>query len=203
MIHTTLNSASAISAYATSLLAKAGVKTGVTTREDTQEAGKLSKPGQSLKAELAAPVRNHKTEVAQGALAKSATALGSELRVAMAKSGVTLTGSVDFALDAKGQLTVKGNEKDQAAVNAFLKADTRSPSFSDRITDLSDLAQTQSSQSQQATAISLAARHAGSATNVMALYTSFMNQQNTSPSLFTVSASSASLSYAGMLSSSA
>jgi hypothetical protein len=134
------------------------------------------------------------------ALNESQQALADELRAAMTKAGVTLSGEVQFAVSSDGSVEVTGDEKDTAAVQAFLKTDTSDPSFASRIATQAQTAVTLSNTIQQSAAISQAAKSAGSSgSNLLSLYTSLMQQKPTTTVVFSISESSSSLSYPGSL----
>lgn len=153
----------------------------------------------TAQAALAAAGSSHQAAVAEHALDKQQTALSKELRAAMTQSGITLTGSIEFSVGSDGALAIKGSDADKAAAASFLKADTHRPSCSSRLTSLVQDAGKPSATIQQRAAISQAARYGGSSGGVMSLYTSLMQQTNTTPTVFAVSAASSSLTYAGVL----
>lgn len=125
--------------------------------------------------------------------------LSADLRAAMGKAGVKLTGSIEFTVKSDGSVDLKGSDADKAATQAFLKADTSRPSFANRIATQAKEALQLSTTLQQSAAISQAAKAARSAGGVMALYTSLMQQAGTSSVVFSVSATGSSLSYPGAL----
>lgn len=126
-------------------------------------------------------------------------ALSADLRAAMGKAGIKLTGSIEFAVKSDGSVDLKGSDADKAATQAFLKADTSRPTFANRIATQAKEALQLSTTLQQSAAISQAAKAAKSAGGVMALYTSLMQQAGTSSVVFSVSATGSSLSYPGSL----
>lgn len=126
-------------------------------------------------------------------------ALSADLRAAMGKAGVKLTGSIEFTVKSDGSVDLKGSDADKAATQAFLKADASRPSFANRIATQAKEALQLSTTLQQSAAISQAAKAARSAGGVMALYTSLMQQASTSSVVFSVSATGSSLSYPGSL----
>ncbi|MBS0448126.1 MAG: hypothetical protein JSR59_19515 [Proteobacteria bacterium] len=139
------------------------------------------------------------TRAAQS-LARDATTLGSDLQSALHAAGVSLDGSVEFSLDAKGALQISGSDHDKAAVSSFLQGGSGGAAdLRNRLVRLTTSAGQLSQQIRQGAAASQAARYAGSSGNVMSLYSTFLQQQNATPAAFTLSATSASLSYAGML----
>lgn len=126
-------------------------------------------------------------------------ALSADLRAAMGKAGVKLTGSIEFTVKSNGSVDLKGSDADKAATQAFLKADASRPTFANRIATQAKEALQLSTTLQQSAAISQAAKAARSAGGVMALYTSLMQQAGTSSVVFSVSATGSSLSYPGSL----
>lgn len=144
--------------------------------------------------------------------AKSATAiqtleasqktLSTDLRAAMEKAGVKLTGTIEFSVKSDGSVEIKGSDADKAATKAFLKADTSQPSFATRIASQARDALKLSATLQQSAAISQAARAAKTSGGVMSLYTSLM-QQSGGAAVFSVSATSSSLIYPGSLAANA
>ncbi len=153
----------------------------------------------TAKAALAAAGNTHQATVAERALDKQQTALATNLRAAMARAGVKLTGSVEFSLVSDGTLAVKGTEADTRATTAFLKADTSKPGFSAQLSALARDAGKFSATVQQSAAITQAARYGGKSGGVMSLYASLMQQSNAAPAVFSVSAGSSSLTYPGVL----
>ncbi len=125
--------------------------------------------------------------------------LSADLRAAMGKASVKLTGPIEFTVKSDGSVDLKGSDADKAATQAFLKADTSRPSFANRIATQAKDALQLSTTLQQSAAISQAAKAARSAGGVMALYTSLMQQAGTSSVVFSVSATGSSLSYPGAL----
>lgn len=67
------------------------------------------------------------------ALEASQQTLGADLRQAMEKAGIRLTGTVDLTVAEDGDISVQGSEADQAAVQSLLQADTSQPGFASRI----------------------------------------------------------------------
>jgi len=196
-----------MSAYINALLAKASGAAG-TTGSSTDSANAAATPATvaakaAAAASLAAASQSFKSTSAQQKLDQKQTALATDMRAAMAKAGVALSGPVAFSVDAKGGLTVEGSDKDKAAVAAFLKADASKPGFSSRLSALSTEASALSATIRQSAAISQAARYAGASGNVMSMYSSLLAQQDATPATFSLSAASSSLTYAGVLSSKA
>ncbi|MDB5827568.1 MAG: hypothetical protein JWQ73_1788 [Variovorax sp.] len=151
------------------------------------------------KAALLTAGKSHQVTVASAALNQQQSTLAGDLRSAMQKSGVQLDSAVTFSLDSKGKLAVGGSDADRAKVAAFLAADTSKPNFSSKLTTLSQKADTLSASIQQRAAISQAARYASSPTGVMSLYATLSSRQESTPSVFSVSAASSAVSYPGML----
>ncbi|MGM9483723.1 hypothetical protein ACS5PN_21175 [Roseateles sp. NT4] len=129
--------------------------------------------------------------------------LGTELRAAMDKAGVHLSGAVEFSVKSDGSVDIKGSDADKAAAQAFLKADASQPNFATRIATQARDAMKLSTSIQQSAAISQAAKLARSSGGVMSLYTSLMQQSASTSVVFSVSANSSSLSYPGSLATNA
>jgi hypothetical protein len=195
-----VGSGASLSAYVNSLLTgktgsgASGTSSASPVNTATQAAADaaLDKAAHSFKATTA----QHKLE------AKEAT-LSTDLRAAMGKAGVTLGDSVEFSIGSDGVLSVSGSDKDKQAVTAFLKNDKSNPSFNSRVTELATQADSLSNTIRQTAAISQAARYGGSSGGVMSLYNSLLQQQDASPAVFSLSNSSSSLTYPGVLSSKA
>lgn len=196
----TILTGSAAFSYANSLLAKAGLSV---SEDGAQALADTSASNTPIQTALATPFRTSRIETAQRKLDGEQAALATDLRKALSQAGTSLKGAVEFSLDSKGQLVVKASEEDEAKLNAFLQADKSDPSFTSRLVALANDAESASGTSQQTTAISVAARYAGSPGNLMALYQSLMAQQDPAPAVFTLSPSSSSLSYPGVLRSEA
>jgi hypothetical protein len=120
-------------------------------------------------------------------LDKAQSALAADLRAALTKALAKLSEPVQFSVNSKGEVEVKGNEKDKAAVQAVLKADTSDPSLATRIATQASDAMQVSTQIQQ------------SADGVISLYQSLMQQTASTSVVFSVSADSSSLTYPGSL----
>ncbi len=129
--------------------------------------------------------------------------LAADLRAALSKAGVKLGGAIEFAVKSDGSVALNGSDADKAAMQAFLKADTSQPSFARRIATQAQDALKLSSSIQQSAAISQAAKFAKSAGSVMSLYQSLMQQAGATNVVFSMSATSSSLTYPGSLTASA
>ena len=129
--------------------------------------------------------------------------LSADLRAAMTKAGVKLTGPIEFSVTSSGAVDIKGSDADKAAVKAFLNADTSQPSFASRIAGQARDAMKLSTTIQQSAAISQAARLSKTSGGVMSLYTSLMQQTGATSVVFSVSATSSSLTYPGSLAANA
>lgn len=129
--------------------------------------------------------------------------LGTDLRAAMGKAGIHLSGAVDISVKSNGSVAFSGSDEDKAAMKAFLKADSSQPSFANRIADQAKEAMKLSTTIQQSAAISQAAKLARSAGGVMSLYTSLMQQNSSTSVMFSISSTSSSLSYPGALATNA
>jgi len=200
------SSGTSISAYVNSLLSK--TSTGAasdSTTGSTATSSTATSASAKAAAKAALDLASHtfKSTSAQQKLDQKQAALGSDLRSAMAKAGVTLQGSIELSVGSGGNLKATGSEKDTAAAIAFLKADATKPSFASRVASLASDATALSTSLRQSAAISQAARSAGRGGNVMSLYTSLLQQQEATPAVFGLSASSSSLSYPGVLASKA
>lgn len=195
-----LGSGNAMSSYVNSLLAKAkGADTsGV---EAGSQGDKLMKTASD--AALANAAKGVKAAAGQRQLESKATALATELQAALKQAGVKLSGSVEFSVAPDGQLAIKGTHKDADAARAFLKNDQRVPSFASRLGALAKEADAHSQTLRQNAAISQAARYAANASGVMSLYGSLLQRQDSTPAVFTLSASGGSLTYPGVLQSKA
>lgn len=144
-----------------------------------------------------------KSAAAARSLESAQKALSNDLRAALAKAGVKLGGAVEFAVKSDGGVELKGADADRAAVKAFLNADRSQPSFATRIASQARDAMKLSTTIQQSAAISQAAKLSKSSGGVMALYASMMQQTATTSVVFSVSATSSSLTYPGSLAANA
>jgi len=169
-----------------------------TTPQATASGSKASTPAISPAA-LQRAAGATKAATAAHALETGQKALSNELRAALDKAGVKLTGAVEFSIKSDGSVDMKGSDADKAATKAFLNADTNQPSFATRIAGQARDALKLSATIQQSAAISQAAKAAKSAGGVMSLYTSLMQQAGTASVVFSVSAASSALTYPGSL----
>ncbi|RTL24095.1 MAG: hypothetical protein EKK52_02610 [Burkholderiales bacterium] len=135
---------------------------------------------------------------AQG-LERGQKTLAADLRTALGKAGVKLGAAVEFSVSSSGAVEVRGSEADKAAVQRFLKSDTRQPSFASRIATQAQDALKLSSTIQQSAAISQAAQLSKTSGGVVSLYSSLMQSAGTAHVVFSVSAASSSLSFPGSL----
>ncbi|EGI76953.1 hypothetical protein [Hylemonella gracilis] len=126
-------------------------------------------------------------------------ALAADLRAALNQALAKLEGNVQFSVNAKGEVTVEGSDKDKAAVQAVLKADTSDPSLASRIATQASDAMQLSSQIQQSAAISQAAKSSTTPDGVISLYQSLMQQTASTSVVFSVSATTSTLTYPGSL----
>ena len=140
-----------------------------------------------------------KTATVARDLDKAQSALAADLRAALTKALAKLSEPVQFSVNSKGEVEVKGNDKDKAAVQAVLKADTSDPSLASRIATQASDAMQLSTQIQQSAAISQAAKLSKTADGVISLYQSLMQQTASTSVVFSVSADSSSLTYPGSL----
>lgn len=144
-----------------------------------------------------------KNAVVAQQLESAQKALSTDLRAALAKAGVKLGGAVEFSVTSSGAVDVKGSDADKAAVKAFLNKDSSLPSFASRIATQATHALKLSSTIQQSAAISQAARLSKTSGGVISLYSSLMQQAGSASVVFSVSATSSSLSYPGSLAANA
>jgi len=172
---------------------------GSNTSSSPVSANAKARIAATAQAALQAAGSTHQASVAGRALDKQQTALASDMRAAMTKSGVKLTGTVEFSVTSDGKVDLKGSDADKAATTAFLKSDASQPSFATRIATLARDALKVSATIQQSAAISQAARYGGKSGGVMSMYTSLMQQSTTTSAVFSFSASTNSLTYPGAL----
>lgn len=158
---------------------------------------------QASQAALQRAAGTAKSSVAVHQLDAAQKKLGTELRAALDKAGVHLSGAIDISVKSDGSVAFNGSDDDKAAMKAFLNADTGQPSFANRIADQAKEAMKLSTTIQQSAAISQAAKLARSAGGVMSLYTSLMQQASSTSVVFSVSATSSALTYPGSLATSA
>ena len=184
--------------YLTAQTSQNAGSTGSSTASATGSTTANTKVATVTPAALQAAAGRHDASVAGRALDKQQAALASDVRAAMSKSGIKLSGAVEFSVSSDGTVGIKGSDADKAATTAFLKADTSQPSFATRIATQARDALKLSATIQQSAAISQAARYGGKS-GVMSLYTSLMQQTNTSAAVFTIAAGSSSLTYPGAL----
>jgi hypothetical protein len=145
----------------------------------------------------------NKAATATRALEAGQKTLSTDLRAALGKAGVKLSGAVEFTVKSDGSVDIKGSDADKAATRAFLSADTSQPSFATRIANQAREALKLSASIQQSAAISQAAKLAKSSGGVMSLYTSLMQQAGTASVVFSVSGTASSLTYPGSLTAAA
>ena len=190
------------------LSALLGTAAGTDTSSTTTTSSSSSTDDETITdASLQLAAKMYKSATAIQNLDNSQKSLGEDLRAAMTKAGVTLSGDVQFTIGSDNSVEVTGTgadaDADVAAVQAFLKADTSDPSFATRIADQAQTAVTLSDTIQQNAAISQAAQslqgNAAAAGSVLSLYKSLMQQQPTTKVVFTLSTKSSSLTYPGSL----
>ena len=177
--------------------------TGGGTAAAATSAGKSGTTAQVSQAALQRAAGTAKSSAAVQGLETAQKKLSADLRAALEKAGVKLTGTVDFTVKSDGSVSLKGSDADKAAMKSFLSADTSQPSFATRIASQAKDALKLSETIQQSAAISQAAKSAKSAAGVMSLYTSFMQQASASSAVYSLSATSSSLTYPGSLSANA
>lgn len=203
----------ATSAYVAQLLAKAQ-GTGTTTTTGSTDSGtattsaatartKAEAAQETVSSRLLASIStNHSFTASQQAVDKQSTTLIAGIRSAIAQAGVKLSGAVEFSVGTAGKLQVKGSDADKAAIQSFMDADKTSPSFGSRLVSLVKDANALSSSIQKTAAISQAARYS-STSNFLSAYGTLVQGQSSTASVFSLSASSASFTYPGMLASKA
>ena len=191
---TSLNSAPALSQYATALLAKQQHQQQATGGASTQAVDPLT-------SRLTAARTDFKSATAQHGLDKQQAALGQELANGLSKLGLKVGADVSFAVGPDGSVSVEGSDADKAAVDATFKSDISNPSLQSRIGSVLKTAQALSASTQQSNAISMAARYGGASTNVMAMYTQFMGHADATPATLNFDGAASSLSYPGALDS--
>jgi hypothetical protein len=155
------------------------------------------------KVALGVAAHRFQAQTAGSGLEHDQSKLGTQLQAAMTKAGFKLTGSVAFSMGSDGKLAVQGSDADKATMTAFFKADTSTPSFSSKLTSLTGSADKLSASIRQNAAILQAGRYGAGGSGVMSLYTSLVKSQDTTPATFSLSASTSSLNYPGVLSTSA
>jgi hypothetical protein len=197
------NSGASLLSYLTAKTSQNAGSAGGGTSSSATSTDALSIAAATKQVALQAAGKTPQNSTAIRTLDKQQAALGNDLRAAMNKANVKLTGTIEFSVGSDGAVDVKGNDADKAAVKAFLKADTGLPSFANRIATQAKSALDISSKLQERAAISQAARYAGASGNVMAMYSSLMAQGSTTTAVFSVSTTSSSLSYPGSLSTKA
>jgi hypothetical protein len=193
-----LSSSHSLLNYLTAQTSQNAGSAGSNTASATGSANANTKVATVTQASLQAAAGRHHASVAGRALDKQQTALAGDLRAAMSKAGVKLSGPVEFSVSSNGTVSTKGSDADKAAMTAFFKADTSKPGFAARIATQAQDALKLSTTIQQHAAISQAARFGGKA-GVMSMYASLMQQTNTTAAVFSVAADSSSLTYPGSL----
>lgn len=173
---------------------------GAATGKTASAGGKATAPSMSAAA-LQRAAGTAKASSANQQLDSAQKKLSADLRAAMDKAGVKLSGAVEISVKSDGSVAYNGSDKDTAAMRAFLKAE---PGFATRIAEQAREAMKLSTTIQQSAAISQAAKLAKSTGGVMSLYTSLMQQQaGTTSVVFSLSATSSSLTYPGSLTANA
>lgn len=165
----------------------------------TESTSSTSKDEQLSQASIDRAAGMFKSATLARNLDKAQSALAADLRAALNKALAKLSEPVQFSVNSKGEVEVKGNDKDKAAVQAALKADTSDPSLAKRIATQASDAMQVSTQIQQSAAISQAAKMSKTPDGVISLYQSLMKQTAATSVVFSVSADSSSLTYPGSL----
>lgn len=181
-----------LSASTASTIASAGAGTSSTSSSASSD-NKISQTSLDQAAGM------FKTATIAKDLDKAQSALAADLRAALNKALAQLSEPVQFSVNSKGEVEVTGTEKDKAAVQAVLKADTSDPSLASRIATQASDAMALSTQIQQSAAISQAAKSSKTSDGVISLYQSLMQQTASTSVVFSVSADSSSLTYPGSL----
>lgn len=210
------NLSSALLAYSDSLRAKAAAasgntdKTDETTESNTAATGKTPTTGTDKAADTLKTIEpststSFKTTRARQVLEQTQQTLAKALREAVTASGGAIKGEVSFALDSTQGLKITGSEEDKQAISAALKADKSSPSLASRLAALTKDALSLETDNRSSAAISQAARHAKTPAAVMSLYSSLMQQQQSTSTtaVFTLSDKTSALTYKGMVNTSA
>ena len=199
---------SAIAAYRSSILGTTTTTAGQTTTKagDTTTKASTKAAEKTQAATRTAPATGTaaaKTQQIRQTLDKLQQGIAKDLKAALQKAGVSLTGTVDFSVGANGALKVAGNAKDQANVQAVLSADRSTPSLAARIKSLDQRVELYDSQNTRSAALTTAARQAGKGSNVLDLYQSMMSQNTKASAVFSVSDKSSQLAFSGALNSTA
>lgn len=213
---------SVLQAYADGLSAKAAAAIGKAAGGDGASGGAsatatststATTPGETTATNTAAKTAtstaaapsSFKTTAARQTLDQTQQQLAKALREAVAKAGGSIHGEVAFSLNSSSGLTITGSAEDKATIAAALKADAGSPSLASRLASLTKSAVTLESNSRASTAISQAARYAKTPAAVMSLYNTLMAQQGSTSAtaVFTLSDKASSLTYKGMVDTSA
>ncbi|MFZ5528054.1 MAG: hypothetical protein ACOZE7_15485 [Pseudomonadota bacterium] len=207
------NLSSALLAYSDSLRAKAAAAAGKTDKSDeadTATTGKTPTTGTDKTADTLKTIEpststSFKTTRGRQLLEQTQQTLAKALREAVTASGGALKGEVSFALDSTQGLKITGSEEDKKAISAALKADKSSPSLASRLAALTKDALTLETDNRSSAAISQAARHAKTPAAVMSLYSSLMQQQQSTSTtaVFSMSDKTSALTYKGMIDTSA
>lgn len=145
----------------------------------------------------------YRSTVAQGSLDRQQNTLAADLRKALGKTGIELSGPVKFGVSSAGKLVVSGSDADKEKISKFLSGDTTKPSFSTQLIGLTSAAENLSNTIKQSAAISQAARYSSGPAGLLAIYATLSKQQDSAAALFTLSGASSSLTYAGVLTSKA
>lgn len=178
-----------------SYLSTQGSGSAATNEKTTAKAGAAT----VSKASLDRAAGTARSVSAARSLESAQKALGADLRAALAKAGVKLGGAVELVVKCDGSVEINGSDADKATVKAFLSADTSQPSFATRIAGQARDALKLSASIQQSAAVSQAARLSKTSGGLMSLYTSLMQQTSAASAVFSLSATSSSLTYPGSL----
>ena len=197
---------SAIAAYRQAI----GVAGGSTNKSDAKGTGTASSSTGSTATTAATS-----SSSAGGTSAKAAqvrqeldglqTGIAQDLRSALKRAGLSLTGTVSFKVNTNGSLDITGSAADKAAVSKALNADSQQPSLASRIQSLDKRVEAYDAANTRNAALSSAARYAGrgQAANVMTLYQTLLSQNSSSSAVFSVSAQGSQLAFSGSVNATA
>jgi hypothetical protein len=146
---------------------------------------------------------SRKSVSAQATLTRQQTQLTSDIRTALTSRGLALKGELSFSTNSDGDVEITGSKDDRAAFATLIQNDTTKPSITQRLTGLVQSADKLSASMRDSAAWAQAARYAGRNGNMMELYSTFAQTQDSSASAYRVDATAGSLTYPGVISSKA
>ncbi len=199
-MNVTFLNASALSQYATSLLDQRSEE-AASPLSSILATPPLDLSGIDMQAIQAESQHGLKGQMTQQRLGRQQAELGKALLAGLAGQGTALSQEISFSVGTDGVLSVTGTTADVEKVQSFFNRDTTQPSLHDRLSGLLQSTQTLSTTAQTSNATAMAAKYAGSGSNVTALYSQLMTYQGDASARLTVSAQGSSLSYAGMFNS--